>query len=599
MAQTLGQLLVNSALPKEYRTQDPLTKSSLNKTLIAIGKQQPSKYVDVVTKLKHIGDDLSTLEGVSVGLADCAPDYAARDAIMAPAVEAFLKARSVSDREDIILGVQDKMMAHTKKHPGTMTRMALSGARGNIPQLMKTIASPVASVDAHGALAPWLISHSYSEGLTPAEYWVAGNESRVNTITSSTSVAEPGDLSKILVNNMYPMVVTKDDCGTKNGIPMSTSEVHVLGRHLARAVGGFPQNELITPEVITKLRDKHTTIFVRSPLTCEATEGVCRKCQGLDEKGNKHEIGINVGVRAAQALSEPLTQFSLNAKHGVRVLKGATKMPGGLQGVRQLMEVPQSFIHKATLATVPGKVTRISPAPHGGQYVYVNNKEHYVAPSLKVLVSTGQLLEAGDTLSEGIPKPDEVVRYKGLGEGRQYLANALHSVYKGQSGDLDKRHFELLARAELNHVRVLDQSDKHPGLLRGDIVAYPTYRDALSSNTKQTPLDKSLGRLLGKETMHYTVGTPITASMVTALRKHGYKTVDVAENAPRAEFIMRPMTRNPLLNPDWMARLSHRYLKDSLLKGVHFGDTSNLHGTNPIPAYAYGAEFGKGPDGKY
>jgi len=599
MAQTLGQLLINGVLPEGYKSTDPLTKSALTKKLIAIGKQQPDKYVEVVSRLKQIGDKLSTLEGVSVGLDDCAPYYEKRDAIMRPALEAFKKAESQSDREKIILDVQDKMLAHTKEHPGTMTGMALSGARGNIPQLMKTVASPVAAVDAKGVLTPWLISHSYSEGLSPAEYWVTGNEARINTVKSSTSVAEPGDLSKIMINSMYSLVITQDDCGTKNGIPMSTSDGHVVGRYIARDIEGHKRNELVTLGLISKLRNNHAEIFVRSPLTCEAHEGVCRKCQGLDEKGQPHNIGVNVGVRAAQALSEPLTQFSLNAKHGVRLLKGTSKMPEGLQGVRQLIEVPQSFFHKATLSEVPGSVEKIIPAPHGGHYVYIGGVEHYISPLLQILVHVGQKVEAGDVLSEGIPKPDEVVRHKGLGAGRQYLADALHAVYKGQAGDLDKRHFELLARAELNHVRVLDHSDKHPELLRGDIVPYPTYKNAIAVHTKTLPLDKAEGHLLGKETMHFTVGTPLTASVLNTLRSHGYKTVDIAEDAPRVEFIMKPMTRNPLLNPDWMARLAHRYLKDSLLKGVHFGDVTDFHGANPVPAYAYGAEFGSGSDGKY
>jgi DNA-directed RNA polymerase subunit beta' len=599
MAQTLGQLLVNDVLPAEHRGSEPLTKSALVKKLTAIGKESPDKYVEVVSKLKRVGDEITTLEGVSVGLDDVAPHYKKRDEILMPAVEAFKKAQTQSAREKIILDTQDKMLSHTKEHPGSMAPMALSGARGNIPQLMKIVGSPVAAVDAKGVLTPWLIGKSYSEGLAPADYWVAGNEARINTVKSSTSVAEPGDLAKILVNNMYPLVVTTDDCGTKNGIPVATSEGHLIGRYLARDVDSFKRNTAITPDMATKLRDKHTTVIVRSPLTCEAHEGVCRKCQGLDERDRPHAIGVNVGVRAAQALSEPLTQFSLSAKHGVRLLKGASKMPEGLQGVRQLIEIPESFVHKATLSEVPGKVESVVAAPHGGNYVTVAGHEHYVSPLLEVLVKPGQAVEAGDVLSEGIPKPDEVVQHKGLGAGRQYLADALFNVYKAQAGELDKRHFELLAKAELNHVKIIDHSEKHPELLRGEIVSYPVYKNALEGDTKSLSIDKAEGHLLGKETLHFTVGTPLTGSVLNTLKINGYKTVDVAENAPRAEFVMKPMARNPLLHPDWMARMSHRYLKDYVLKGVHFGDVSDIHGTHPVPAYAYGAEFGSGPDGRY
>lgn len=599
MTQTLGHLLVNDLLPKSHRSDETLGKSALNKKLITLAKEDPHAYVGIVSKLKKLGDELSTLEGVSVGLDDIAPDYHARDKIMEPAVSAIKKMPLAAEREKLILGVQDKMMEYTRTHPGSMTQMALSGARGNIPQLMKTVGSPVAAIDHKGAITPWLIGHSYSEGLSPAEYWVTGNEARINTIKSSTSVAEPGDLAKILVNNLYPYVITMDDCGTHNGIVMPLSDGHVLGRYLAKDVERHKRNELVTAGVLADLKKGHATVYVRSPMTCEAREGLCRKCQGLDEKGQPHSIGINAGVRAAQALSEPLTQFALNAKHGVRVLKGASKELDGLAGVRQMIEVPQSFFNKATLAEHAGTITRTAVAPHGGHYVYVDDQEHYVAPHLGLLVHTGQKVEAGDVLSEGVPKPDELVAHKGLGVGRQYLVGALHRLYKQQGVDVDKRHLEILAKADLNHVRVLEHSDEHPELLRGDVVSYETYKTSVARNLVAVPIEKAVGAVLGKEVLHFTVGTPLTPSILATLKQHNVRTVEISETAPRVEFIMKPMTRNPLLNPDWMARMAHRYLKDSLLKGAHFGDATDFHSTHPVPAYAYGVEFGAGKDGRY
>jgi hypothetical protein len=75
--------------------------------------------------------------------------------------------------------------------------------------------------------------------------------------------------------------------------------------------------------------------------------------------------------------------------------------------------------------------------------------------------------------------------------------------------------------------------------------------------------------------------------------------VPIAQNVPEIEPIMRTAARNPLLNPDWMARLAHRYLKDTILSGAHKGESSELHGVNAVPAYAAGSEFGQGENGKY
>jgi hypothetical protein len=68
---------------------------------------------------------------------------------------------------------------------------------------------------------------------------------------------------------------------------------------------------------------------------------------------------------------------------------------------------------------------------------------------------------------------------------------------------------------------------------------------------------------------------------------------------PRVEFVMKPFTMNPLLDPDWMARLAHRYLKTSIADAVHTGDVSDIHTTHPVPAYAFGAEMRNGPGGTF
>jgi len=599
MSQTLGKYLVNSLLPLKHHVTGTLNKKEFQQKMLDLAQEDPTEYVEIVSKLKQLGDDLSTLEGISVGLDDITPEYKSRDAIMAPGVAAMKNAKTMAEKENIILDVQKRMLEHTKTHPGSMTAMALSGARGNIPQLMKTIASPVATTTGRGAINPWLISKSYAEGLSAADHWAAGNEARHNTVQTYTAIAEPGDMSKIMTNSMYPMVITADDCGTHNGIALNSQDGNVVDRYLSQDQAGFHRNDVVTKAVASKLRDAVKTVYVRSPMTCDLSDGVCRKCQGLDERGRPHAIGINVGVRAAQSISEPLTQMALGAKHGMRVLKGTSPKLEGIAGIRQLLEVPQNFINKAALAEHAGTVTKIVPASHGGSHIYVGDTQHYVGPNLKAVVSTGQKVEAGDILSEGIPKPDDLILHKGFGAGRQYLVDTLHDIYKRQGIDVDKRHLELVARADLSHIKVLEHSDEHPELIKGEVLPYTTYRDAAASGGKVVPLNQAEGLTLGKEVLHFTVGTPLSASALTTLKSHGITSVTVATSLPKVEFLMRPLARNPLLHPDWMARLAHRYLKDSLLQGARTGAASDRHSTHPVSAYAYGAEFGMGPEGRY
>ena len=599
MSQTLGKYLINSLLPEKHRVSGTLNKKELQQKMLDLAQEDPSGYVEIVSRLKQLGDDISTLEGISVGLEDLTPQYKARDALMAQGHAAMRNATTREAKENIVLDVQKKMLELTTTHPGSMTAMALSGARGNIPQLMKTVASPVASTSSRGAINAWLIGKSYAEGLSTADHWVSGNDVRHNTVQASSSVAEPGDLLKILTNNMYPLVITVDDCGTQNGISLLSTDGNIVDRYLSKDQAGLHRNDLVTKAMATKLRDAVKSVYVRSPMTCAAKDGVCRKCQGLDERGRPHALGVNVGVRSSQALSEPLTQMALGAKHGGRTLKGSAGSLAGIAGIRQLLEVPQNFINKAALADHAGTVTKIVAAPHGGNHVYVDSTQHYVSPNLKVLVSPGQKVDAGDILSEGIPKPDELILHKGFGVGRQYLIDTLHDIYRRQGFNVDKRHLELVARADLNHIKVLEHSDEHPELVKGETLPYAMYRDAAAKHRKTTPLAEAEGGVLGAEVLHFTVGTQLTASVLRTLKEHGITTVEVATPLPAVTFLMRPMTRNPLLHPDWMARLAHRYLKDSLLQGARTGATSDRHSTHPVSAYAYGAEFGLGPEGRY
>ncbi len=600
VAISLGQHLVDGLLPKEYRGRGTLNKARLHDLLVDLARKKPSEYPEVVTGLKRLGDELATQEGISVGLDDVAPDYQKRDALLRPFAREFNAARGAA-RQQVLLKAQNAVLDSAKNHSGTMGEMVRSGGRGSAGQLMKIVAAPVLARDEHDQVVPWMITRSYSEGLTPADAWVAGNEARINAIKSNISVVEPGDLAKILVNNMHDQLITTPDCGTTNGVVMNAKDPHIIDRYLAHAVATPPvaAGTLITPQLAQYLSG---TIVVRSPMTCQAAHGICQKCQGLDPSGKLHSIGTNVGVRAAQAMSEPLTQFSLNAKHGGRIDTGKDrgKRLEGIKGVRQMLEIPRSFLHKATLAEHDGQVARIEDAPQGGRYVWVGETRHYVPPDLEVTAHVGQKVEAGDSLSDGVPKPDEVVRHKGLGEARRYLVDALHAIYKGAGADIDKRHVETLAKSVLNHVYVADTHDEHDdGFFKGDVVDYNRLQAELAKSARELPADDAIGEVLADNALHFTAGTRVTPSVRDSLRRQGITHVRVAMHPPQLEPMMKPASRTPLLNPDWMARLAHRYLGESLLAGAHRGDKSELHGYSPIPAYAAGSEFGQGLGGRY
>lgn len=597
MTETFGKYLINQELPPELQIKGELTKGSFKKSISDFAQQHPERYAKVITKLKHLGDSMATNEGLSVGLDDITPQYKARSTTLAPYQKKFNNAKTVAEKQGIVSDVSDQLMVLAMKHPGTLTQQVHSGARGNKQQYANIISGMGYARDMNGGAVPWMISKSYAEGLKPSDYYAATNQSTMDVVKTQTSVSEPGELAKKLINIMNDGVITEHDCGTVNGLLLDSLSPDVIDRYLARPVGSFKHNTLITSKIQSDLAKQAHQILVRSPLTCEAADGVCQFCQGLDEKGHIHTIGVNVGVRSAQAMAEPLTQIALNAKHGGRTLASDRNQVHGIAGLRQIIETPKTFENKATLASISGKVTKIVPAPQGGHIVFVEEAQHYVLPQLKVLVHVGDVVEQGDVLSDGVPKPDEIVALKGLGTGRLYVVKTLADLYKGQGRELDQRHLELFTKSSMNHVRILD--DPSHQYIKGDIVGFNTIKKDLSSSTKSVPTLDALGETLGKGYLEFVPGTRVLPSTIKRLRANGIKDVLVSTRAPEIEFVMKSATTVPRLHPDWMARMAHQGIRPTLLHAAHFGESSDLHSAHPVPAYVHGVEFGQGENGAY
>lgn len=583
-------VLINSKLPSDYRLKGDLTTKNLKTNLLAMAKANPEMYKIVAPKIKKLGDEFSTYEGISVGLDDIEPEYHKRDPIINNAKRALRSAAGNHKKTmSILLDTQSKLRDLTAKHPGDMGMMARSGSRGNMNQLMKMVSSPGIVGDYDGAPIPYLIERGYSEGLAPAEAWIAGDESRSQVIKGQLGTAEPGEMQKVLASVMSEQVISATDCGTRNGISMSADDPGIEGRYT-------PSGNLIDAREAASLARRGGKLMVRSPMTCEQDSGVCQKCMGTSTNGKSFAIGANVGIRSAQSLSEPLTQMVLSAKHGVSLVEGDHKAPRGLAAFKQFVEVPKNFFHRAPIAERTGKVNSIAKAPQGGLDIDIEGVPHYVPPGRDLKIKKGQQVSAGDVISSGIVAPDDVVRHKGLGEGREYLVKSLRNVYKESGKDLDPRHFELLARSQLNYVRV---QGGVPGYTPGDVVSVPNVRKAFQGMGRDYSIGDSLGKVITEPVGLHLPGTRITSGVLDSLKREGVKTVKATSSSAKLEPIMAAATRTPLLNPNWMQRLGYRYQKATLIDAATFGEEANIHSHNPVPALAVGKEFRRDSQGRY
>jgi DNA-directed RNA polymerase subunit beta' len=328
-----------------------------------------------------------------------------------------------------------------------------------------------------------------------------------------------------------------------------------------------PAGTLLTPDVVGKIRatSKNARIVVRSPMKCEEEAGICQKCAGLSSSGHHHELGTNVGVHAAHAIGERSVQLTLKKFH----TGGATGSAGvdPFERFSQLMTLPKTIPNEASLAMVGGKIDKILPTATGVDIIIGNHKHHVGRdvsgnPLNQSLVHAptvgwtpprvGLHVEAGASLSDPgrtFMNPHRLYAATGSMEKVQnHLVNDVYALYEPLG--IKRRAVETVARAMGNLTEVLDAGDHH-GVLRGE------YR----------PLS-SIHR------------------MNAELLQQGMQPI---EHKP----VLKGVNVMPLeVHEDWMAKLQHEKLRETLTDAAATAGVSHYHGMHPIPGIAFGAEFG-------
>lgn len=381
------------------------------------------------------------------------------------------------------------------------------------------------------------------------------------------------------------------------GYPTDVDDADNEGALLARPIGPYKRNTVLTPKILKDIKGMGVKdILVRSPLVGGPSDGgVYARDVGYREKGRLAPVGDYVGLSAAQAMGEPLSQGMLNSKHTGGVAKGGSQAASGFKAINALLQVPKKYPDGATHAQLDGKVTGVRPAPQGGHYVMVGDKEHYVPIDVDVSVKPGDHVEAGDVLSFGVPNPAEIVRHKGIGEGRRYFTQAMRDVYKNTGLTTHRRNVELIARGLINHVRLTDEyGDYGPD----DVVPYSMLErswtprpGAVLTNPKS-----AVGQYLEKPVLHYSIGTKIGKGVVENLARYGITNVQAHKEPPPFEPEMVRGMANIGQDPDWMTKMLGSYQKTNLLSAAQRGATSDTAGSSFVPGLARGEDFGvKGP----
>lgn len=610
---TVGRVVLKFFTPTQFHhlvDETTLDKKGISKLFAELADKAPNEYSKIVSDLTRVGFEISTRQGTSLTLKDLVSPVDThklwnefetfKDKVEAGNEHKSIKDNKIFDKYNSMMsGIEKDILAKGLQNNQSLAKIVMAGSRGSPAQYRGTIATQGIVVDANGKPKMDIpIKSSYAEGLSLPEYLATSFGTRSGEVLKKISVAQGGYGSKQFARALMPLQVVEADCETLNGIDVSVEDRESVGAYLAKTVGGYNRNNEITSKMLTDLRHKGVQkINIRSAMTCQSNKkhhsgGLCQLCVGRREKGMA-ALDSYIGLVAGTAVAEPLTESAMKARHS----GGAATSLGGQQGfklINQLANIPKTFIGKAPLAQEDGFVTKLLPAAAGGHFISVNDEEHYIGMDQTPKVKLGERVEQGQVLSSGLVDPREVVKYRGIGDGRKYYMEAMKKAFDDSGLPVNRRNFELIAKAAVDHVRITDPVGIG-NYLPDQVVSYSAIEKDYHprDSAKMMRTDLAYGKFLEKPELHYTIGTKLNSGVIKHLKEHDVESVLVHDQHPNFEPAMVRLVDVPEHHDDWMHVLNSTNLAKRFVNMVNKGSSSDTKGASPIPGLAYGVGFGK------
>jgi DNA-directed RNA polymerase subunit beta' len=498
---TAGRIFFNRALPPEFAFVNDVVGKK-NTTIGEIVQELSDNYpkavvAESVDQIKNNAFRYATQSGVTFSIEDVRTPPEKKSILEryekeAEKVEQQFKRGIITDGERRQKEVEiwtnatgevetamSKVMASDMFNPIEM--MVTSGARGNSLQIRQIAGMRGLVTNPRGDFIPRPIKSNFREGLAMLEYFIATPGARKGLVDTALRTADSGYLTRRLVDVAQELIIREIDCGTNRGIwiediaPDATGkrtylETRLEGRVLLDPVklsdgSTLETGTLISNEDIEVLQADPGVdrMRVRSVLTCEAEQGICALCYGRSLATGGHiELGEAVGVIAAQSIGEPGTQLTMRTFHTGGVSSATGDIAGGLPRVVELFEA-RSPKGKATLSRTSG-VVRIGEDEGRGRAIAVvgddGEEDVYLVPGpLRLEVTDGQEVQAGDPIVEGPRDPKELLEIKGIRETQVYLVDQVQRVYRDQGVSIHDKHIELIVRQMTRRVAVQEPGD--------------------------------------------------------------------------------------------------------------------------------------------
>ena len=513
---TPGRLIFNEAIPQDLGFVDRSDESKLFDLEInfVVGKKELGKIIDkcirvhgttktavILDKIKALGFKFSTKGAITIGVSDMVvpeikKQYLKETEDTIDNIVKQFKRGLISDEErynSVIATWTETGENITKALIDNLDRfnpvymMSQSGARGNINQIKQLAGMRGLMADTSGKTIEIPIKSNFREGLNVLEFFISTHGARKGLADTALRTADSGYLTRRLVDVSQDVIVRELDCGTDKGIEISDvkSGSEIIEPLSERLIGRYATEDIYDPNtkelIVSKddpmdehiadriVRAGYKKMRIRSVLTCQSQVGVCAKCYGANlATGDAVNVGEAVGIIAAQSIGEPGTQLTMRTFHTGGV--AGDDITQGLPRVEELFEArkPKGL---AIISEIPGTV-KLTDSKKKREVIITaedgETKSYLIPYGSRIKVYEGDIVEAGDELTEGSVNPHDILKIKGLKGVQAYLLQEVQRVYRMQGVDINDKHIEVIVRQMMRKVKIEDCGDT--SLLPGGLV---------------------------------------------------------------------------------------------------------------------------------
>jgi len=514
---TVGKIIFNSAVPQNLGFVDRTNPETMFDYEIdfVTGKKELGKIIDrcikvngthqtaiVLDRIKALGFQYSTRGAVTIGITDMViPEvkqrYLEETDRKVEEIERHYRngLYNKEERKRAIITAWSKTtediknaLVNTLDRFNPVYMMSQSGARGNINQIRQLAGMRGLMADTSGETIEIPIRSNFREGLNVLEYFISTHGARKGLADTALRTADSGYLTRRLVDVAQDVIIREEDCGTTEGIEVQA--IIASGKSIEslaeRLTGRYALEDIVNPatgEVLVKAGDLITEDMaekvenagikkakIRSILSCRSKIGVCARCYGINlAVGEESNVGEAVGFIAAQSIGEPGTQLTMRTFHTGGV--AGDDITQGLPRVEELFEArkPKGL---AIVSEISGTV-RIKDTKKKREIEVVNNetgeaKTYLIPYGSSIKVADGDVIEAGDELTEGSVNPHDILKIKGVPAVQSYLLQEVQKVYRLQGVDINDKHIEVIVRQMLRKVKIDEAGDTD--MLPGSLV---------------------------------------------------------------------------------------------------------------------------------